>query len=218
VAKVKISARECRRGMLPQVCAKCGDPTSETVRRKFQWFPPIAYIAILAGLLPFAIIALVLTKRLEADMPMCEKHKKDWAWRQWFVVGGLLLLLVGGIGAFAFAASQQQGPNDGTVGFVCLGSAIALLVFLIPAAFINNAAIRPTEITDKGMTLINVHRDFIAELEEDRDRDYEEEEKRRAERRAQRKADGDDRERPRPKRRVYDEDNDDLDRRARDDR
>lgn len=217
--KVKLSVIECDRDLLPRVCARCGRPSDHLVRRKFQWFPPLAYIGLVAGLLPFAIVAMLMTKRMEARMPMCDEHKRDWVWRQWVVIGGLVLLFTSGIVAFAIAVSQQERPGDSeAAGMVCAGFGFALLIFLIPAAIINNKAIRPTEITDRGMTLINVHRDFVDALADDRDRDREEYERQRQSRRERKRqqAGSDDRppeEWPRPKQRTGD---DDLDRRASD--
>jgi hypothetical protein len=222
--KVKLSAYECRKGLLPGVCAKCAEPTEDFYLRKFSWYPPIAIVGFLVGgIIGFAILALILTKKMDVRVPMCPTHKGDWAWRRWFL--GIGFLLIFGLGGAAFAiAASQQAPNDDAVGFVCLGFGLGLLVFLIPALIINNNAIRPTEITERGITLTNVHRDFIEALEEDRDRDQAESSKGNDEevewrqRRPRSRPVNDSDEQPRRKPRSRDDDADDddeLERRAR---
>jgi hypothetical protein len=69
---------------------------------------------LLLGLLPYAIVALVMTKRAKIELPLCSRHRSAWTWIA--VVGLLLLLLT--VGAFIALVvvdanhSGGRGPMD----------------------------------------------------------------------------------------------------------
>src|SRR5262245_60095643 len=81
-------------GDLPDLCMQCGAPSAVRKNKRFSWFPPWVWILLfVCGLVPFAIVALVMTKRRTVNVPLCEAHKNHWLWRQLVVVGGLLALI-----------------------------------------------------------------------------------------------------------------------------
>ena len=42
---------------LPEGCVKCNAPLDRPLKRtKYVWYPPVAYLGLLGGLLPFAIL------------------------------------------------------------------------------------------------------------------------------------------------------------------
>src|SRR5262249_33622897 len=149
MANVKMSKYECRRGLLPQTCMVCGSPADLRKSRTFSWHTPLAYLGLLAGLLPFIIIALVLTKRMSVGVPLCRAHKGHWAKRTLFVLGTLLGLVALGIGVTAIQANQAPGDDS----WLCLGWVGLLVVWLVAAAIAQSSAIRATEITDDSVTL-----------------------------------------------------------------
>jgi hypothetical protein len=181
----------------------CGEPADIRKTRKFSWHSPLAYLGLLAGVLPFIIIALVLTKRMVVKVPLCQIHKNHWTWRSLVVLGSLFAIAMLGIGTFIYQTDQPPG-NDST--WLCLGWVLLLIVWLVAAAIIQGTAIRPTEITDRSIRLTKIHPAFIDALERDRDED-------RDERRSRRKKYNDERD-------DYDDELDDRPRRrpARDDR
>jgi hypothetical protein len=63
-----------RGGELPYACVKCGEPPTTFLRRNLTWYPPIAYLGLVVGILPFGIIAVLLQKRATVMMPMCSRH------------------------------------------------------------------------------------------------------------------------------------------------
>src|SRR4051794_11030028 len=168
MATVKLSKYECRRGLLPQVCMVCGAPADERKSKTFAWHTPLAYLGLLAGLVPFIIIALVLTKRMEVGVPLCAAHRGHWWKRTLFVLGSFFALAAVGIGVFAYQTNQGPG-NDSS--WLCLAWVGLLLVWLIAAAIIQSSAIRATEITDDTIKLTKVHPEFAAALREERAHD-----------------------------------------------
>src|SRR5262249_6525040 len=83
-------------GALPDVCMKCGAPAATRKRKQFAWYPQWVFDVlgrnIFVGLLPFAIVALVHTKRMAVSMPFCARHRNYWLVRDLFLWGGLAVL------------------------------------------------------------------------------------------------------------------------------
>jgi hypothetical protein len=76
---------------LPDVCLRCGAPATLHKSKTFSWHPPWVYVLLIAGLLPFAIVAIVLTKRRRVEAPLCEQHKHHWLIRQLLILPTFLL-------------------------------------------------------------------------------------------------------------------------------
>jgi hypothetical protein len=171
MARVRLGRYEAEEGRLPPVCMCCGAPADLTKAKLFNWHPGWVYALILVGLLPFLIVALVLTKRMRVRAPVCAAHTYYWTWRSLFVLGGFLALVLVGIAAIVLMAStegRQQAHN--MAGLFCVGVAVLGLVWLVAAAVIQNLTIRPVEITDRDITLIKVSREFADALQEARQR------------------------------------------------
>jgi hypothetical protein len=143
-------------------CMRCGQPAVVLKYRRFSWCPQWVYLLLLVGLIPCAIVALILTKRKKLNIPLCEAHKNHWLWRQLVVVGGFLAFIALGFAAMVLMGSQQGGRRgDDVAGFICLGAAGLGLVWLITAVIVQQTAIRPTKITDRAITLTNVSKEFV---------------------------------------------------------
>src|SRR5690242_17414628 len=82
MAWATIDSREASR--LPAVCMKCGERSALEKVKTFSWCPPWVVVIIVLALLPGAIIAMVLTRRLTVHVPLCEDHGNHWSWRAWF--------------------------------------------------------------------------------------------------------------------------------------
>jgi hypothetical protein len=154
---------------LPDLCMKCGAPAEVHKDKTFAWYPPWVYVLILVNILVFAIVALVLTKKKTVPVPLCAAHRNHWLWRQLALVGGFVLLI--GLIALFVAVASNTRPRGGEdySGWVCGGGVAALVVWLIAAAVLQTTAIRPTEITDRSITLTNVAKGFVRAYEENRD-------------------------------------------------
>jgi hypothetical protein len=80
-----------RSASLPPVCMKCGTPANTPWRRKFYWHSPWLYIMILfPGLLIYVIVALIVRKQMELNLPICETHHADR--KRYKLLGAIMLI------------------------------------------------------------------------------------------------------------------------------
>jgi uncharacterized membrane protein len=165
MAQLKLGRYDAELGRLPPRCMRCGEAPSLTKAKKFSWYPSWVYLLILVHLLVFLIVAAIMTKRMRVPVPLCEKHKNHFLWPTLLGVAALLLLLAvifGGI-ALAGALEGELDPDAQGVFFTVwfVGGLGLFLAVLITACVVQARTIRPTEITDRGMTLTNVAREFV---------------------------------------------------------
>ena len=57
---VRLRREDARRGNLPKVCMVCGEPADGFQSKTMSWYPGWVFILLLAGLLPFIIVALTI--------------------------------------------------------------------------------------------------------------------------------------------------------------
>src|SRR5262245_2698918 len=114
---------------LPDLCMKCGAPSSVRKKRTFSWYPPWVGVLLLAGLVPFVIVAVILTKRCRVVVPLCAQHKNHWLMRQLLVLLSLLGILALGFAATLAvgAASKSGSKGDDLFGMVCMGWVFLLI-------------------------------------------------------------------------------------------
>jgi hypothetical protein len=175
VPTVWLDRYECRDGELPPVCMVCGAEATTTSRQTFRWHPPWVLVLILAGVLIWAIVAIILTKTMTVYALVCDEHKGHWFKRK--LIGWRLVLL--GLAAFCVGFLMMALVNDPRFGdFASLGPLLGAAVFfatLIAAVLVLRSAIRPTEITDDDIRLTGVSEGFVEALREqrreERDRD-----------------------------------------------
>lgn len=214
MAKIRLSRREAERGLLPRVCALTGVPTDDVKVKQFWWMPGWVYVTLLAGLLPYVIIALIVRKSMTVELPLIRGKHAHWLVRQLFAVLGVLSTLALFFVGVVLSTDTRNGGQNESLGLILMaGGGIGFLVVLFGAIVFNATAIRPVEITDGHITLAGVHEDFVRALEEERERDEEEYEERmrewKAKKQQQREANGDgdaDRRPPRARRSRREED------------
>ncbi len=152
---------------LPELCMKCGAPATVHKQKTFSWFPPWVWVLLfVCGLLPFAIVAMILTKRRTIGAPLCEEHKNHWLWRQLVIVGGFFALIAIGFMS-AIASDISRGGDDTVGGLLCGMTLVGLVIWLIAAVILQAAAIRASEITDTSLTLTGVSDAFIEAFEQE---------------------------------------------------
>jgi hypothetical protein len=167
MAQVRLTLREAE-GRLPAVCMVCGEEATVTKTKKMSWCPPWVGVLILAGLLPYAIVASILTKRASVKAPFCDAHQGHWFNRLMINLGTLFVCGVIGGGGFLviwWALSQPGRPNDGP-GFACLLPVVMLVVWIIVLVILQQSAIRPQEITDREIVLTGICEDFVTAVED----------------------------------------------------
>jgi hypothetical protein len=113
---------------LPPLCVKCGGPSAGTLSRIFYWHAPWVYVFVLFGLLPYAVLAILLRKRLDVKVPLCADHRRRR--RNAIVVAWLVAL--GGIACpIVTSAAGVDSPLPilasvvGVVAGVIIGFAVA---------------------------------------------------------------------------------------------
>lgn len=169
---LSLSRFEATEGRLPRMCMQCGAEAVTERKKNFSWHPQWVIILILVNLLIYVVVAMVLTKRMSVRAPFCDKHQNHWRWRAWFIWLGLVLVCVLGIGGlvlFNVLNERARGRGSDLGGFVCLAVGAIGLIWLIAAAIVQNSAIRPTEITDDGITLTHVCQEFVQAVWQQRD-------------------------------------------------
>jgi hypothetical protein len=168
MATVRLGRYEVKELRLLSLCMQCGAEATAHVRKTFSWQPSWIIVLILFGLLPYLIVSLILTKRMTIEAPLCDQHKNHWFWRNWFIYGGLVFFLGLGVAAIVVLSSQgnQRGATNALGGLLCGATALGGLIWLIAAAIIQQAGIRPTEITDQSITLTHVSPTFVDGLAE----------------------------------------------------
>ena len=169
MANITLSEYECDHDLLPDVCVVCGGPATVRKARVFSWFPGWVWILILVSWIVVLIVALILTKKRVAQMPVCDRHAGYWRLRA-ATLWVPSIVIVGGWSAFAlYVISQPVGAMDEDLrALLCFGSSILLVVWVIIAALIYANGVRVTEITDRDMSLAGVHLEFVEALREER--------------------------------------------------
>ncbi len=87
-----------KQAVLPNRCVKSNEPTSDRLRRKLMWHPPLIYLLILLHVLIYVIVALIVRKTATFDVPLAKRYKTariKWAVTAWsiFLVSlGLFIL------------------------------------------------------------------------------------------------------------------------------
>ncbi|HLW67799.1 MAG TPA: hypothetical protein VKS79_20950 [Gemmataceae bacterium] len=168
MAELRLKQSQTTGDRMPMVCMVCGEPAVKHYRKNFSWVPGWVHITIIAGLLPWAIIVSILTKRMWVDVPVCQQHRGYFWKRTAVAVLSFLLLAVVSIGAAVLL--DEMGAKD-AVGFVCVGSAGLFFAWVIALFVIQQTMLRPKEITDRSITLTRVHEGFLTALREFRDQE-----------------------------------------------
>jgi hypothetical protein len=212
MATVRLGRYEVEEYELPCVCARCGAKAVVWPHKRFAWSPPWIGVLILLGglgLLLLIILALVLTKRMTVPLPLCERHRNYWRNRGIFIWGGLLAVVLLAVVAITLGAVlDDKRITESAVAITVLGSIGLFFVWLISAAVVQYVGIRPSEITDRAITLTGLSRDFVDAVREDRrgDDDEDDDDRPRARRRDR---DEDEDDRPRARRRERDDEDED---------
>jgi len=166
MAIVRLGKHTDEEGDLPAVCMKCGAPATLHKDKNFAWYPRWVYILIVVHILVFLIVAVIMTKRRLVSVPLCDEHKGHWLWRQLAMLGSFAAVCVVGVGAVIVMVNAQG--DDALNGVACGGGVVAFIAWLILVAILSQTAIRPTEITDRSITLTGVSEEFVRAYEDDR--------------------------------------------------
>jgi len=146
-----------KRAVLPEVCVRSNEPADGTIRRRMWWHHPLVYLALLGGLCPYVIVALLLQKKADIRVPICRgcrSRRLQLRLLEWLLV----LAAAGGV-VLGIRAGGTAVPLSMLGGFVLL-----IVVAILEGKV--GCVVRPKRITDKHVWLIGVHRDYLAALPE----------------------------------------------------
>ena len=141
-----------KQALLPDRCVKCNAPTQHKLKRNLRWHHPALYVVILAGVLFYAILAMVLSKTATINVGLCETHSA--ARKRDILITWLIVLLA--VGSFFYAGAMEQA------GFVLVG-----LLLLFGAAIygtIKARVVAPRKIDDQYVWLNGVNDDYLRQF------------------------------------------------------
>lgn len=141
-----------RQTRLPDRCLKTGAPATLRLRKKLQWYPQWVGFLVLFSPLIFAIVALVVMKRAQVELPLCDAAKKRRT------TG----LLVGWLGSVASIGLIAAGGATEVVPLILLGL-LAMLGCIIAGAILATL-VRPVKIDEQYVCVRGVHESVLAEL------------------------------------------------------
>ena len=155
-------------GYLPAICMCCGQLATKTVTKRMQWCPPWVGVLILAGLLPYAIVASILTRRAVVQAPFCDEHKRHWFKRNMLIWGTLLLFGIVGVGTIVIAANvDDQQRIKPLMPYACVFVSLEGIVWIAIVIACASTGVRPKEITDIEITLTGVSEQFVEAVAEE---------------------------------------------------
>lgn len=172
MASIKLSRYEAEEGDLPDVCMCCGAEATERQRRRFVSHPFWVYVLLPFGLIPYAIVAIILTEHIRCYTLFCPRHKNYFRVRNLFVWGSLLGILVFIVGGFflagLLAGRVDKSSQDIVFGSLCFGTVLLLFCWLISIPISQVMAIHPADATERSLILKRVSPDFVEAVRQHR--------------------------------------------------
>lgn len=141
-----------RGAALPANCVKCGAPAQRPWRKKFYWHHPAYYLLILPSLLIYAIVAIIIRKSMELNVPLCEIHHGER--RRYNILAAVLML--GAVPA-GFIIGEFFSAGAG------IGWLVGALMFIAGAVFLAIAGsfLRPVKIDERGAIFTGAGENFL---------------------------------------------------------
>lgn len=137
----------------PDRCVKCNDPATPPSRRyKLYWHSAWWYLLILVNILIYLVAALVVRKRAEVEVGLCERHQRRVLTGRSIGWGGFAALL----GATVLAVAFQWDWLLGLSALLLLPWALATLLTL--------RIVYPARIDKELVRLKGCGEEFLASL------------------------------------------------------
>lgn len=142
---------------LPNICLKSNQPATRRLKRNLQWHHPAVYLAIIPGLLVYAILAMVLMKRATLQAPLSDEwfaRRRNRMLIAWGLIGVSVLM-------FVFGVMNVDSTDWGV--FLVVASLLLCLVSAVYGA-VACRLFTPKRITDEYVWLKGVHPEFLDRL------------------------------------------------------
>jgi hypothetical protein len=138
--------------VLPPACIKCNAPADGApMRRTLYWHHPAVFLLIFAGVLIYAIAALIIRQKGVVSVSLCAAHRQR---RLMMMLVGWALGL-GGVATFIFGAA-----ND--LPWLFLAGAVLFIAGVVVG--VNSQLLRPKKIDKYFIWLKNISPDFLAQF------------------------------------------------------
>ncbi|MDB5332337.1 MAG: hypothetical protein JWP03_3488 [Phycisphaerales bacterium] len=139
---------------LPGTCVKCNAPADgPPMRRTLYWHHPALYALIFAGILIYAIVALIVRQKGDISLCVCKKHRsrRNYA------------ILIGWVGSLGGLTLIIYGANSNMAEvFIPLG--IILFLGTLIGGIIGARLLSPTKIDTQYLWLRGAGPDFLNTL------------------------------------------------------
>ena len=145
---------DLERGDLPAVCAKTGDPCDGLVRDTLRVVPAWVAALVYAGVVPFLILRLYASRRVEAKLPIAPARVR----RIRGLVRGAWIAMV--VGAAGLASAIFGAGAIGVVALLAGLVAYLAIVFVGDLLWLGAIASRRTDV----VILTRVHPEFARAL------------------------------------------------------
>ena len=138
---------------LPDRCVKCNSPANGYGKRlRLAWHSPLAFLALLGGLLPYVIVAIILTKRLTIYAGVCPRHRRR----------RLAGILVGWLGfALGFLVCVVGASARAPAGAWAFIVGIVLILLSLVAGIVGSRIVWPRRIRDDRAWLNGVDPEYL---------------------------------------------------------
>lgn len=141
---------------LPDRCVKCNAPANGSrLRRRLYWHHWGVYFLLLVNLLIYAVVAIIVRKRANLEIGLCETHRK----RRIIIVAGSWLTALAGIGMMVYGFSAT---NAGA--FAGIGALVFLTALIV--GVVAGPQVAAAKIDKEFVWVRGVCREYLAELPE----------------------------------------------------
>ena len=141
---------------LPPRCVRCNAPAERRIARKLYWHSPWWFLTLFtgAGILLYVIVALIVRKRADVELALCESHAR--ARRRTLAAAWLL-----GLGSVAapIVASAELRPALSALAFFAVIAAILI-------GTRQASVLRPVRIDEDEVRLAGAGRPYLDSLEQ----------------------------------------------------
>ena len=149
-----------KQAVLPPICVKTNEPSGRKIKRKYYWHHPAVYLAILLNLIIYIILALVIRKKHELEVPVAEETAGKR--RTGIIIGWVLALAAVALFVGAITWILQPG-NEDNAGYGVLAIIFAGLI-LIGGSIIGSRAasiLTPKRMTESATWFSGAHWEYL---------------------------------------------------------